>query len=75
MAKIAADLLGVSAEELEKAMCTRKIITRGETIVSPLNADQARDICDAFMKGIYGRMFEWIVNKINQVIFKPIKVN
>ncbi len=71
MAKIAADFLGVSVEGLEKAVCTRSTITRGETIVSPVSASNARDVCDAFVKGVYGRMFIWIVNKINQVIFKP----
>ena len=71
MAKLASEFIGVSAEGLEKAMCTRTTITRGEIIVSPLSASQARDVCDAFVKGIYGRMFVWIVNKINQVIFKP----
>ena len=71
VAKIAADFMGVSAEGLEKALCTKTTITRGETIVSPLSAEKAQDVCDAFVKGIYGRMFIWIVNKINQVIYKP----
>ena len=26
---------------------------------------------DAFVKGIYGRMFIWIVSKINAAIYKP----
>jgi hypothetical protein len=26
---------------------------------------------DAFVKGIYGKMFIWIVEKINSAIFKP----
>lgn len=72
--KIAAQFLGVSTDGLEKSLCTKTTLTRGETIVSPLSAYQARDVCDAFVKGIYGRMFIWIVTKINQVIFKP-KVN
>lgn len=69
--KYAAHFLGVSPESLEKSLCTKTTLTRGETIVSPLSASQARDVCDAFVKGIYGRMFIWIVTKINQVIFKP----
>ena len=71
MIKYAAHFLGVSPENLEKSLCTRTTLTRGETIVSPLGATQARDVCDAFVKGIYGRMFIWIVAKINEVIFKP----
>ena len=69
--KDAAFFLGVSAEGLEKSMCTKSTLTRGETIISPLSASQARDVCDAFVKGIYGRMFVWIVRKINEVIYKP----
>ena len=31
----------------------------------------ALDVRDAFVKGIYGRMFIWIVDKINKAIYKP----
>jgi myosin-7 len=69
--KSAAQFLGVTPESLEKSLCTKTTLTRGETIVSPLSSSQARDVCDAFVKGMYGRMFVWIVTKINQVIFRP----
>ena len=71
VATIAAKFLGVSPDGLEKSMCTKTTMTRGEVIVSPLSASQARDVCDAFVKGIYGRLFVWIVSKINKIIFKP----
>ena len=70
-AELAAQFLDVPADMLERALCTRKTITRGEEIVSPLSAETAQDVCDAFVKGIYGRQFVWIVRKINQAIFKP----
>ena len=35
------------------------------------SSEKARDVCDAFVKGIYGRQFIWIVQKINQAIYKP----
>ena len=38
-------------------------------IFSPVSAVKAVDIRDAFVKGIYGRIFVWIVNKINSAIF------
>ena len=38
-------------------------------IFSPVSAVKAVDIRDAFVKGIYGRIFIWIVNKINAAIF------
>ena len=70
-AELAAQFLGVPADMLERALCTRKTITRREEIISPLSAETAQDICNAFVKGIYSRQFVWIVKKINQAIFKP----
>ena len=60
---------------MEKALCTRTTITHGETIFSPVNARVANNVRDAFVKGIYGRMFIWIVNKINEAIYKlPVRL-
>lgn len=39
-------------------------------IFSPVSAVKAVDIRDAFVKGIYGRIFVWIVSKINSAIFR-----
>lgn len=36
-----------------------------------MNTMAALDVRDAFVKGIYGRMFVWIVDKINKAIYKP----
>ena len=71
VSEMAARFLQVNKEALEKALCTKSTLTRGESIVSPLSSEKARDVCDAFVKGIYGRQFIWIVRKINQTIFKP----
>ena len=40
-------------------------------MVSTLNTNQSKDIRDAFAKGIYGRLFVYIVKKINTAIYKP----
>ncbi|CAF4575753.1 unnamed protein product, partial [Rotaria magnacalcarata] len=39
--------------------------------ITHLSQEQAFDVRDAFVKGIYGKMFIWIVEKINSAIFKP----
>ncbi|XP_030648187.1 unconventional myosin-VIIa-like [Chanos chanos] len=67
----AADLLGVSAEDVMTCLTTRTLITRGESVSTPLSRDQGLDVRDAFVKGIYGRLFVWIVDKINAAIFRP----
>lgn len=39
--------------------------------MSPIKKVDAIDVRDAFVKGIYGRTFIWIVEKINKAIFVP----
>ena len=69
----AARLLEVQQKELTDALTTRSIIASGEVVVSTMSTEQSYDVRDAFVKGIYGRMFVWIVEKINQTIYKPKK--
>ena len=61
----------VQAEKLKTVLTNRSTFARGEVIVSPIRADQAVDVRDAFAKGVYGRIFVWIVGKINQAVYKP----
>ncbi|KAK2848266.1 hypothetical protein Q7C36_009948 [Tachysurus vachellii] len=68
---IAAKLLEVDSKDLMNCLTSRTIITRGETVSTPLSMEQALDVRDAFVKGIYGRLFVWIVEKINAAIYKP----
>ena len=53
------------------ALTTKTIFTSGETVTSTLAEHQSIDVRDAFVKGIYGRLFIWIVEKINAAIYKP----
>uniref|UniRef100_A0A3B4XL03 Myosin VIIAa n=1 Tax=Seriola lalandi dorsalis TaxID=1841481 RepID=A0A3B4XL03_SERLL len=57
--------------DLMNCLTSRTLITRGETVSTPLSKEQALDVRDAFVKGIYGRLFVWIVEKINAAIYKP----
>ncbi|KAK2154842.1 hypothetical protein LSH36_256g06087 [Paralvinella palmiformis] len=66
-----ARLLEVKLEELRHALTTRTIFTRGESVVTNMATNASMDVRDAFVKGIYGRMFIWMVDKINEAIFKP----
>uniref|UniRef100_A0A287CVD8 Myosin VIIA n=2 Tax=Ictidomys tridecemlineatus TaxID=43179 RepID=A0A287CVD8_ICTTR len=67
----AASLLEVNPPDLMSCLTSRTLITRGETVSTPLSMEQALDVRDAFVKGIYGRLFVWIVDKINVAIYKP----
>uniref|UniRef100_A0A673TTH2 Unconventional myosin-VIIa n=1 Tax=Suricata suricatta TaxID=37032 RepID=A0A673TTH2_SURSU len=67
----AACLLEVNPPDLMNCLTSRTLITRGETVSTPLSREQALDVRDAFVKGIYGRLFVWIVDKINAAIYKP----
>jgi myosin-7 len=68
---IIANLLGVELAGLMKGLVTKTTFARGEVIVSKLKLDDAEDVRDAFAKGIYGKVFIWIVGKINKTTFKP----
>jgi myosin-7 len=68
---IVASLLQFSPRDLIIALTTKTIFTSGETVTSTLAEHQSVDIRDAFVKGIYGRLFIWIVEKINAAIYRP----
>jgi myosin-5 len=60
-----AALMGVSNEDLKYAITERTMKTKSETYKVPLNADAAKDACDALAKEIYGNIFLWLVKEIN----------
>ncbi|XP_008951853.3 unconventional myosin-VIIb isoform X1 [Pan paniscus] len=64
-------LLEVQHQELRDCLIKHTILIRGEFVTRPLNIAQAADRRDAFVKGIYGHLFLWIVKKINAAIFTP----
>uniref|UniRef100_A0ACB8F9R9 Unconventional myosin-VIIb n=1 Tax=Sphaerodactylus townsendi TaxID=933632 RepID=A0ACB8F9R9_9SAUR len=68
---IVTKLLEVDSGELHNSLTNHSIIIRGESVSMPLSVAQAADVRDAFVKGIYGFLFLWIVNKINGAIYKP----
>lgn len=64
-------LLEVQHQALRDCLIKHTIPIRGEYVSRPLNMAQAADRRDAFVKGIYGHLFLWIVKKINAAIFTP----
>uniref|UniRef100_A0A672Z6R2 Myosin Ic, paralog b n=1 Tax=Sphaeramia orbicularis TaxID=375764 RepID=A0A672Z6R2_9TELE len=67
--KYLARLLGVNGAVLTEALTHKKIIAKGEELMSPLNLEQASSARDALSKAVYGRTFTWLVNKINQMLY------
>ncbi|XP_076871226.1 unconventional myosin-VIIb [Brachyhypopomus gauderio] len=69
---MAAQLLQVEPKTLDVSLTQRSFMTNRESVSKPLSSVQAVDGRDAFVKAIYGRLFLWIVGKINTAIFKPV---
>ncbi|CAG5119104.1 unnamed protein product, partial [Candidula unifasciata] len=63
--KASAELLGIDTSEIAACLTCMVTVTKGEHVIRNYNKDQAEDARDAMAKNIYGRLFGWIVNKIN----------
>ncbi|XP_041053877.1 myosin-IIIb [Carcharodon carcharias] len=66
--KAAAGQFGVEEEELLKCLICTLAVTRGESIQRYHSKQQAEDARDSIAKAAYGRVFGWIVSKINQLL-------
>uniref|UniRef100_A0A8K9WLW3 Myosin VIIBa n=1 Tax=Oncorhynchus mykiss TaxID=8022 RepID=A0A8K9WLW3_ONCMY len=64
-------VISVDPKALEKSLTQRSFMTSRESVTKPLTSAQAMDGKDAFVKAIYGRLFVWVVGKINKAVFKP----
>ncbi|XP_070765301.1 unconventional myosin-VIIb [Enoplosus armatus] len=70
---MASQLLEVAPKALEKSLTQRSFMTARESVTKSLTSAQAVDGRDAFVKAIYGRLFLWVVDKINAAIYKPLE--
>ncbi|XP_052463583.1 myosin-IIIb-like [Carassius gibelio] len=66
--KATAGQFGVQEEDLLKSLTCTTSVTRGESIQRLHNQQQAEDARDSIAKVAYGRVFGWIVSKINELL-------
>ncbi|XP_071726546.1 myosin-12 [Rutidosis leptorrhynchoides] len=63
-----AELLMCDEKALEESLCERVIVTPDGNITKPLDPAAAANSRDALAKTVYSRLFDWIVEKINNSI-------
>ncbi|XP_028981003.2 myosin-IIIb [Esox lucius] len=66
--KATAGQFGVQEEELLRSLICTLSVTRGEAIRRLHNQQQAEDARDSIAKVAYGRVFGWIVSKVNELL-------
>ncbi|KAI0983002.1 hypothetical protein GJ496_007096 [Pomphorhynchus laevis] len=62
------DLLGLDQLIAVKSLTNKTFWAQNQTISTSIEADQSSDVRDALAKGLYGRLFDWVVKTINSTI-------
>ena len=61
-------LWGVSESFLTSALTRKVMVTRGETMWINLTVQQGMDGRDSLARNVYGGLFDWVVNQVNDSI-------
>ena len=67
--------MGLSVDQTEKALLQRDMSNAKEDIFKPHSAAQACEARDALSKHLYGRLFDWLVKRVNVGISIDDSVN
>ncbi|KAL1007579.1 hypothetical protein UPYG_G00088650 [Umbra pygmaea] len=67
------ELMGVPYKDMSHWLCHKKLKTAQETYIKPIPRMQASNARDALAKHIYAKVFNWIVDHVNQSLRANVK--
>merc|ERR1719450_565334 len=62
---------GIDAEAMMKAFCKPRIKVGTEWVTKGQNIDQSTNAVGGIARGIYDRLFRWLIEKCNQTLIDP----